>query len=236
MANATKRRRRTKRPLKPKTVQYLATDIEEAHVRWRRMSASDRSRVVAAIADRFGWDFAKEFRKIAESGPYKRRVHNTGEERFNRQWLLDRGYRFQMQIAPGYEMWVRPDGRTISIFLRPRTPTPSAPTQGTTSAAPGGRVKGIPDQLPNIDDDADAIEAYGDIVADKVVTIFGTSGLGTLYDDGTIEFTNDNNDFMTMRPVPGSFSANGKVYELYDEAGQRQNVIFTFDPEKILQD
>lgn len=235
MANATKKRRRTRRPLKSQTIQYLASDIEEAHVRWRRMSASDRSRVVAAIADRFGWDFAKEFRKVAESGPYKRRVHNTGEERFNRQWLLDRGYRFQMQIAPGYEMWVRPDGRTISLFLRPRRQIQSVPAKGAP-AAPGGRIKGIPDQLPDISGDEEAMEAYGDIVADKVVTIFGTAGLGTLYDDGTIEFSNDNNDFMTMRPVPGSYSATGKVYELYDATGERQNVIFTFDPEKILQD
>lgn len=233
-----KKRQQRKRALKDATIRFLAKDVEEAHLRWPRLTTADRIRVLVAIATRYGWNFATEFQSITKRGAYSRPVHISGASHLNRDQVKRRGYRFVSQIAPEYERWVRPNGKEFHLFVRNSNQN-RQPTTKPAFKAPGGAVKGIPKQLPEIADIDDAIDAYGDMIADKEMTLFGREGFVSFFDDGTIAFEDKMNgeENFTMRVAEGGNNYGRRIlYEFYNSDGQKQDITFPFDPGLILAD
>ena len=222
------------RAISQSTVSRLGTDIAEAHRRWPRLSVSDRARVTNAIAQRYGWSFAKKFSSYAKSLRHKPPSAITAESRYTRQQLRDRGYRRFQTVSPGYEKWVRPDGHEIHAFVERRPSKKEKPSQ----AAPVGpsRRAEEPDRI-EVETEEEAIATYGDIVASRRMKMWGKDMFVTLYDDGTIEVQDPmTGELTTMIEKPNAFHAGGKkTYRLYDDDGNPYGVDW-FDPAVILAD
>lgn len=229
------RRRKKKAPLSQLRIRQLAADPRAALVRWRRLSTADRFRLLEAMRTRFDVDFYRTFHKVAQDGQFLPFPPiSTAGSHYDAAALRRRGYHYAHTISGDYQRWVHPDGREIHWFRRARKkqtnppPPPPAP-------APIGAVKGIPDQLPKIESVDDAVAAYGEIIADKIIE-FGMGHKGaTGYDDGTIELVDVNTgQLTTLRPIPGSAGQGGTYYWYYDDSGKKDGVLL-FDPTELFQ-